>query len=55
LHLFRAQALLGLKNMAGAVTEFQAYLAKEPTGQNAETARKMLGQLNASASTEAKK
>lgn len=55
LHLFRAQALLGLKNVPATITELQTYLAKEPTGHNAELARKMLGTLGASETTEAKK
>jgi tetratricopeptide (TPR) repeat protein len=54
LHLFRAQALAGLGNIPGAVTELNTYLAKEPTGQNAEVAHKMLGKLGASETTEAK-
>jgi tetratricopeptide (TPR) repeat protein len=54
LHLFRAQALLGQRNVPGAITEIQTYLAKEPQGENAEVARKMLVKLGAAAE-EAKK
>ena len=55
LHLFRAQALLGLKNAPAATTELNAYLAKEPTGPNADTARTILVKLSAPETTEAKK
>ena len=52
LHLFRAQALMGLNNLPGAVLEINNYLAKDPTGANAETARKMLARLGASSNQE---
>jgi Flp pilus assembly protein TadD len=52
LHLFRAQALLGLKNAPGAILEINDYLAKEPTGANADTARKMLTKLGVSSNQE---
>jgi tetratricopeptide (TPR) repeat protein len=55
LHLFRAQALLGMNNVPAAVTELQTYLAREPTGQNADIARKVLAKLGASEITQAKK
>jgi tetratricopeptide (TPR) repeat protein len=55
LHLLRAQALVGIHNLPGAITEIQTYLAKEPTGTNADSARKMLVALGGSEPAEAKK
>lgn len=54
-HLLKAQALMGLKNAEGAIAEARAYLAKEPTGRNAETARKMLAYLGVSGLPQARK
>jgi len=48
LHLFRAQAFMGLQDRGGAVKELQAYLEKSPTGANSDQARKTLAQLSAS-------
>ncbi len=53
--MYRAQALLGLKNVEGAITELRGYLEKDPQGTNAETARNILAKLGASEITEAKK
>jgi predicted Zn-dependent protease len=44
-HLIRAQALIMQKNYQFAVTELEAFLAKEPNGPNSEPARNMLKQL----------
>ena len=54
MHLFRAQALWGIQNTAGATEEVEKYLELEPNGSNAEVARKMLVRLKAPAE-EAKK
>lgn len=55
LHLYRAKALLGINNPEGAIAELEQYLAKEPQGQNAEAARKMLSQLKGAAAEQAQK
>jgi tetratricopeptide (TPR) repeat protein len=55
LHLYRAQGLVGIGNVPGAITEIQAFLLKEPQGENANVARKMLATLEGSETTEAKK
>jgi tetratricopeptide (TPR) repeat protein len=55
LHLYRAQGLAGIGNVPGAITEIQAFLAKEPQGENANVARKMLATLKGSETTDAKK
>jgi tetratricopeptide (TPR) repeat protein len=48
LHLFRAQAFIGLKDRDNAVKELQTYLGKEPTGTNSDQARRILAQLTTS-------
>jgi tetratricopeptide (TPR) repeat protein len=55
LHLFRAQAFLGKNNIPAAVEQIKTFLAKEPNGQNADTARKMLAKLETSGNSEAMK
>jgi tetratricopeptide (TPR) repeat protein len=42
IHLVKAHAMLALNNYSDAMTELQAYLAKEPSGPNSEQAQKML-------------
>jgi len=42
IHLHKGRALLGLHEFAEGATELQVFLEKEPTGSNAEFARKML-------------
>jgi tetratricopeptide (TPR) repeat protein len=46
-HLFRAQALLGMNDVAGAVKQLETYLTVEPNGPSAEMARQRLAQLKA--------
>jgi hypothetical protein len=46
---------VGIGNVPGAITEIQAFLLKEPQGENANVARKMLATLEGSETTEAKK
>ncbi|HXB20281.1 MAG TPA: tetratricopeptide repeat protein [Candidatus Solibacter sp.] len=42
IHLVKAHAMLSLNHYSDAMTELQAYLAKEPNGPNREQAQKML-------------
>ena len=49
LHLFRAKALSGINNKAGAMAEVEKYLEMEPNGSNAPVARKMLAELKGTA------
>ncbi len=55
IHLFRAKALLGTNDLAGAKAEIQTYLAIEPNGQNSALAHRLLNQLEHGQTTEAKK
>ena len=45
MHLFRAQALIGLKDYNSAIGELEFYLSKSPDGPNSEQARTTLAQL----------
>ncbi|HLJ30317.1 MAG TPA: tetratricopeptide repeat protein [Candidatus Angelobacter sp.] len=47
IHLVRAHAMLALNNYSDAMTELQAYLAKDPQGPNSQEAQKMLNQARA--------
>ena len=44
-HLFRAQALIGLKSYGDAIHELESYLEKSPDGPNSDKARTTLAQL----------
>jgi tetratricopeptide (TPR) repeat protein len=44
-HLFRAEALFGLKDVQGAVKQLEAYLTIEPSGPTADLARQKLAQI----------
>jgi len=46
LHLFRAQAFVGMNDTSSAIKELQAYLEKSPTGDNSNQARRLLAFLN---------
>jgi tetratricopeptide (TPR) repeat protein len=45
LHLVRANLELALKNYPAAMAELEAYLDREPTGENSERVRKTLGEV----------
>jgi Carboxypeptidase regulatory-like domain/Tetratricopeptide repeat len=47
IHLVKAHAMLATNNYSDAMTELQAYLAKEPQGPNSEQAHKMLDRARA--------
>ncbi len=47
LHLLRANALLGLKDSAHAVSELEEYLAREPNGLDSANARRTLDKVRA--------
>jgi tetratricopeptide (TPR) repeat protein len=47
LHLVRAHAFLGVKNYAGAMTELEQYLGREPNGADSAAARRTLDQVRA--------
>jgi tetratricopeptide (TPR) repeat protein len=52
IHLLKAYAMIPLKLYGKARQELQAFLQREPTGRNAEQARHLLAQLNATAAVE---
>ncbi len=45
MHLFRAQALIGMNAYGDAMSELKSYLEKSPEGPNSDQARKTLAQL----------
>lgn len=45
MHLFRAQALIGLKDYHSASSELETYLSKSPEGPNSDQARTTLAQI----------
>jgi tetratricopeptide (TPR) repeat protein len=47
IHLLKAEAYVGLKDHATAITELQAYLKAEPAGPSAQLARQRIEQLRA--------
>jgi tetratricopeptide (TPR) repeat protein len=47
IHLVKAHAMLALNNYSDAMTELQAYLAKDPNGPESQAARQMLDKARA--------
>jgi predicted Zn-dependent protease len=55
IYLYRAQALVGVKNYPAAIGELETFLTREKSGPNVEVAQRTLGQLKNAVVQEAKK